>query len=138
MTHVDNCAELVALAVENPVAGGRTFNVVDTPLRTSWRWAALLRGLGVRQIRVPVPYRLGETLVRMVALASRTIFPAGGRLPSLFVPTRFAARFKPLEHSATHAMDTLGWSPRNPFEEEVRFPAGKFAVGGRRTAGETP
>jgi nucleoside-diphosphate-sugar epimerase len=120
MTHVDNCAELIALAVESPVAGGRTFNVVDTPAVTSWRWADLLAPQEVRQIRVPVPYRLGLTLVRLVALASRSIFPAGGRLPSLFVPTRFEARFKPLDHSAAPAMESLGWTPKTRFGGVLR------------------
>ena len=135
MTHVDNCAELVTLAVGSPAAAGRTFNVVDTPLLTSWRWAALLSGTGRRQTRVPVPYRVGETLVRMVALASRTIFPAGGRLPSLFVPTRFQARFKPLEHSATEAREALGWSPQNRLGGAAGVPQARSLLRRQRTWG---
>jgi nucleoside-diphosphate-sugar epimerase len=133
MTHVDNCAELVTLAVESPAAAGRTFNVVDTPLLTSWRWAALLSSTGRRQTRVPVPYRLGETLVRTVALASKTVFPAGGRLPSLFVPTRFVARFKPLEHSATKAREALGWSPQNRLGGAAGVSEARSSLRRRRT-----
>jgi nucleoside-diphosphate-sugar epimerase len=119
MTHVDNCAELVVLAVMRPAAAGHTFNVVDTPAPTSWRWAKILAPTEVKQTRIPVPYRLGLTMVHLVALASRTIFPAGGRLPSIFVPTRFEARFKPLDHTAALARETLGWTPKSRIQGRV-------------------
>jgi nucleoside-diphosphate-sugar epimerase len=138
MTHVDNCAELVVLAVKSPAAPGRTFNVVDPPAMTSWRWADMLAPTGIRQTRIAVPYRLGLTLVRSVALASRTIFPAGGRLPSLFVPTRFEARFKPLDHSAAPAMETLGWAPKSRLEGQVRVSHTASSPGRRPGAGGSP
>jgi UDP-glucose 4-epimerase len=121
MTHVRNCAEAVSLAVVSPSAEGRTFNVVDAPARTSWTWAKLLAPPEARQIRVPVPYLMATVLVRAVALASRIAFPAGGRLPSIFVPRRFDARFKPLVHSAELLRETLEWAPRGQPEGHRTF-----------------
>lgn len=116
MTQVGNCAEAVSLAVVSPSAEGHTFNVVDTPSLTSWTWAKRLAPPEARQIRVPVPYLMATVLVRAVALASRSAFPAGGRLPSILVPRRFDARFKPLMHSADLVMETLAWAPRAQLE----------------------
>ena len=57
LTHVENCADCFAEAVEDPRAVGETFNVVDGHDISSWRYLGeYLRRSGARGHRIPVPY----------------------------------------------------------------------------------
>jgi nucleoside-diphosphate-sugar epimerase len=117
LTYVENCAAAFAAAVDAPGAAGATVNVVDSDAVTSWRFA---REVGDAPLRVPLPYGAGRALTEAAQAASRRAFRHGGKLPSVLVPERFEARFKPLRHSGEAARRTLGWSPHVPFEEALR------------------
>ena len=121
LTHVLNCADAVVAAATHPAAADETFNVVDGPGPTAWRYARLLAGLdpGIR-LRVPVPYALGHALVTVLALVMPRLYSAGGKLPGVLVPPSFAARFRPLRHTAAKAERTLGWSPRLSFAQAAQ------------------
>ena len=57
MTHVENCADVFALAAANPRARGQTFNVVDGPGERIWTYLSdYMRGTGQPGWRMPVPY----------------------------------------------------------------------------------
>lgn len=108
-THVDNCADLFALAATDPRAQGQTFNVVDGEGERIWSFlGAHLRGSGERHIRIPVPYELAFALVRF---AYSTLFQRSTRLPHLLIPCRFEARLKPLRYTNRRARELLGWQP---------------------------
>jgi hypothetical protein len=66
---------------------------------------------------VPVPYGCARAGVSLAQLVSHALFPAGGKLPSILVPCRFEARFKPLGHSNRKARALLGWHPRLSYQE---------------------
>jgi UDP-glucose 4-epimerase len=109
MTHVENCADLFAVAAEDPRARGQTFNVVDGPGPRIWsQLGAHLRGTGQRGIRIPVPYGLAFWLVR---LAFTTVFHRNPKLPHVLVPCRFESRLKPLSFTNRRAREVLGWRP---------------------------
>lgn len=115
LTHVENCADLIALTVSHPRARGETFNVVDDDGRRIWSYlGAYLRGTGERGFRIPVPYHLAFSVVR---LAHATIFRRSMRLPNLLIPCRFESRLKPLRYSNRRARELLGWSPPLVFRE---------------------
>jgi 2-alkyl-3-oxoalkanoate reductase len=115
LTHVENCADLIALTVSHPRARGETFNVVDDDGRRIWSYlGAYLRGTGERGLRIPVPYHLAFSVVR---LAHATIFRHSMRLPNLLIPCRFESRLKPLRYSNRRARELLGWSPPLAFRE---------------------
>jgi UDP-glucose 4-epimerase len=112
MTHVANCADLFALAAEDPRARGQTFNVVDGKGERIWSFlGAYLRGTGERGIRIPIPYRL---LYWSVRLAYATLFRQNTKLPHILVPCRFESRLKPLRYTNRRALEILGWKP--PFD----------------------
>jgi UDP-glucose 4-epimerase len=112
LTHVENCADLIANAAEHPRARGETFNAVDGDDVTSWGYLGhYLRRTGTRALRVPVPYGVALTGVRLARLVSKALFRGKGKLPSLLVPCRFEARFKPLRFSHRKAREVLGWAP---------------------------
>jgi len=113
LTHVENCADLFAVAAEHPQARGQTFNVVDNDGERIWSYlGAYLRGSGDRGFRIPVPYWLAFLVVRV---AYATIFRRNPKLPHIFVPCRFESRLKPLRYTNRRARERLGWKPRLDF-----------------------
>jgi UDP-glucose 4-epimerase len=118
MTHVENCADLFALATVDGRARGQTFNVVDGEGERIWSFLGdYLRGKGERGLRIPVPYALAH---RVVQLAFATVFRRNLKLPQILIPVRFESRLKPLRYSARRAREVLGWSPPLPLEECLR------------------
>jgi UDP-glucose 4-epimerase len=112
LTHVENCADLFAEAVDHPRAVGDTFNVIDGDDVRIWGYlGTYLRRTGRREVRLPIPYGLALAGVRLARRISRGIFRGKGKLPSLLVPCRFEARFKPLRFSNRKAREVLGWTP---------------------------
>ena len=112
LSHVDNCADAFALATEDPRAIGQTFNIVDDEGPTIGQYIRdYRRGMGERAYSVPIPYGLAITGVRLAQWTSKKIFRGKGKLPSLLVPCRFEARFKPLRFTNRKAREVLGWDP---------------------------
>ena len=128
LSHVDNCAHVFAEATENPKAIGDTFNVVDDDGQTIWQYLGdYLRGTGEKGYRIPIPYAVAITGVKLARWTSKRLFRGKGKLPSILVPCRFEARFKPLRFTNRKAREVLGWTP--PLDQAERF---------RRTYGPVP
>ncbi len=122
LTHVANCAHCFVEATLNPKAIGQTFNVVDdagTPVKQYLR--DYLRGTGARGRGVSIPYPLAMLVVKAAQATSRAIFRGKGKLPSILVPSRFEARFKPLRFDNRKLREVLGWAP--PLDREARLRA---------------
>ena len=120
LTYVENCAECFVHVTESPESVGETFNVVDdagTPTAQFLR--ERLRRSGVGGMVVVVPYTLAEAAVRVVSRTSEAVFGRPGHLPSIFVPARFVARFKPLAYSNDRLRDIVGWEPTYSFAEAL-------------------
>lgn len=116
ITTVQNCADCFATAVESPRAAGETFNVVDGPGPRAWSYARWHhRRSRTRATLVPIPYHPALLAVKLIAAAAHHLsrWPRP-RLPSLLVPARFVARFKPLRHSNDKVQRELGWKPPHP------------------------
>jgi UDP-glucose 4-epimerase len=110
MVHVENCADLFALAAVDPRARGHTFNVVDDS-ETKMIWTLLgnyFRGTGEQGIRIPIPYRFAHFAV---SLAFATIFRRNLALPLVLIPSVFEARLKPLRYTSRRAREVLDWHP---------------------------
>ena len=121
LTHVVNCADCFVTAAEKPEAAGQTFNVVDGHAASVWTYTGeYLRRTGTRRWRVPLPYWLGITGTRVIQRTSKWIFNGKGKLPSLFVPCRFEARFKPLRFPNDKLRTVLGWRPPLDWDESLR------------------
>jgi len=109
MTHVENCADVFALAATDPRARGQTLNIVDGYGERIWTYLAdHLRGNGEKGRRIPVPYTLAITAVR---LAYVTIFRTATKVPGILIPRRLDARLKPLRFENRKLRETLGWTP---------------------------
>lgn len=122
LTHVVNCAHAFATAVDDPRAIGETFNVVDDDSVRVWGYLKeYLRRSGTAGFRVPLPYPLAMTGVRLARWLSRRIFRGKGKLPSLLEPCRFEARFKPLRFSNRKLRAVLDWHPPLAFSDCLRL-----------------
>jgi nucleoside-diphosphate-sugar epimerase len=109
MTHVENCADLFAVAAADPRARNQTFNVVDGAGERIWRFlGSYLRGAGEFGVRVPVPYAVTYAVIRLLF---ETIFRRNSKLPQILIPCRFESRLKPLRYSNARARQVLGWTP---------------------------
>ena len=96
MTHVENCADVFALAAADARARGQTLNVVDGPGERIWTYLSdYMRGSGQPGWRLPVPYWLA---IWMVRLAFATVFRRATKVPSILIPRRLevAAQAAPL------------------------------------------
>jgi 2-alkyl-3-oxoalkanoate reductase len=115
MTHVENCADVFAVAVTDPRARGQTLNVVDGPGERIWSYLSdHMRGSGQRGWRLPIPYSLASWAVR---LAFATVFRRATKVPSILIPHRFESRLKPLRFVNHRLRVTLGWTPPLDYDQ---------------------
>jgi UDP-glucose 4-epimerase len=118
LSHVVNCADCLVSAVESEAAINETFNVIDGDEIRVWRYAMeYARRSGQGGLLVPLPYRLGFGIAHLASLTSGALFGKKGKLPSLFIPHRFEAQFKPVRFSNRKARDILNWQPIASFDE---------------------
>jgi nucleoside-diphosphate-sugar epimerase len=135
LTHVVNCANLFAKAAEDPRAIGETFNVVDDDEIRAWDYLGeYLKHSADRGFRISLPYCLALAGARLARWSSRRLFQGKGKLPSLLIPCRFEARFKPLRYNNRKARDVLGWRPPMSFAECLRLTYEEPVAGPAATA----
>lgn len=111
LTHVENCAEAVVAALGAPGSGARTFNVVDPHGVSAWRWVGERLRRDGGGWRIPLPGMLARVLVRAIDVSSRLVFGPTRKLPSLFDPMRYVARFAPVRVDVRRLESDLDWRP---------------------------
>jgi UDP-glucose 4-epimerase len=115
MTHVENCADVFALAAADPRARGQTLNIVDGPGERVWTYLSdHMRGVGESGWRLPIPYRLASAIVR---LAFATVFRRATKVPAILTPAKFDAMLKPLRFENRKLRETLGWTPPLDYQQ---------------------
>jgi UDP-glucose 4-epimerase len=125
MTHVENCADAFALAAVDPRARGQTLNVVDGPGERIWSYLSdYMRGSGQRGWRLPIPYWLAFSVVR---LAFVTVFRRATKVPSILTPRRLESMLKPLHFENRKLRGTLGWTPPLNYKQCVARTYGSAA-----------
>lgn len=121
LTYVENCADAFVRGAEAEGIAGRVVNIVDGDEVRVAEYARYVvecdPGLE-RVLALPGPVASG--LVRLVAATAYRGLGRGARLPSLFIPARFDARFRDLRFPSDVARDALGWGPAVSFGEAMR------------------
>lgn len=121
LTHVDNCADCFATVAEHENAKGQTYNVVDNHGVNAWQIAKDFADASNPNLkRVPLPYGVGLGITWLAEKTSHMLFGPQGKLPSILVPCRYRARFKPLKCDAQRLSSELGWSPPYDYSECLR------------------
>lgn len=113
LTYVENCADCFLTALESPDAVGETYNVLDTEVVTAWQYMGECLRSGVASgHRLLMPYWLSIGCAQLASWTSRLLFGPTGKLPGLFVPIKFRARFRPLQFPNRKLREQLGWQPK--------------------------
>jgi UDP-glucose 4-epimerase len=111
-TYVENAADCVRVALEEPAAAGETLNVVDGFDLSAWRFAGeWLTRTHRRGFRIWLPHALLRPAVATCYWLARRIFGPNLKLPSELVPARFAQGYRPLRYSTRRLREVLGWHP---------------------------
>lgn len=138
ITYLENCADAFLAATSSPSAPGETFNVFDDERVTAWRYTGEhVQRTGTPCARIPVPYSAGLSAAGLARMTSRSLFGAWGKLPSILVPARFEADFKPVRFPNDKLRALLGWRPPYTFEQALHraygatVPAGRSAMAPR-------
>lgn len=112
LTHVRNCADCFATVIDDERSFDQTYNVVDGYPLSAWDYAGRYQAwVGTGGIRLPLPYPMGRLAAQAVSAVVAAMARRPTRLPSLFVPASFEARFKPVVHNHAKLTRELGWHP---------------------------
>ena len=63
-------------------------------------------------------------MAKIAAIVSRMLFGKKGKLPSLLMPRRFEAQFKPIQFSNQKLREKLAWTPPLSFDQCLRLTYG--------------
>jgi nucleoside-diphosphate-sugar epimerase len=115
-THVENCADALALA-GNAVAVGSAINVIDDELPTGWDLVREHRRVvgGIRGVRVPA--RFVPALSRLCEWYHTR---SRGQVPALLTRYKSRAMWTPVRYSNARAKSVLGWRPARSLADGLR------------------
>lgn len=118
LTYVENCAEAIIIAATSTEAQGQTFNIVDDAAPTQREFTRMVLGrLTPRRRVIPVSYSLLRLTAGSIAFVNKRMLGGRARVPSLLVPSRLAARGRPLNYTNRKLKTVLGWKPRYTLEQ---------------------
>jgi nucleoside-diphosphate-sugar epimerase len=119
LCYVENLIDAILLALEQPAAADRAFNVTDG-LDVSWRrlTADLAVGLGCRAPRLSLPYRPAGAIAALLEHGYRALRRATGlSAPPLLSRQAVAVLGRDQDFSNEAARATLAWEPRVGYTE---------------------
>lgn len=114
VTHVDNCAEAIALAGLRRGVEGEVINIMDDDLPRSREFLRQYKRQVRRFVSIPVPYRLFLCFCSLWERYSRW---SGGQLPPVLNRKECATYWKGNRYSNRKAKELLGWRPRVSMSE---------------------
>lgn len=128
LVSVANCADAIVRAIDAPLDGIETFDVVDDDLPTNAEYFRRCRAAsGGDAVLVPVPWRALDALGRAIDGVSVRFLDGRLRTPELLDHRRQEARWKPLEYSNDRAHRRLGWRPAQGLDDTVATAVGGSA-----------
>jgi UDP-glucose 4-epimerase len=137
LTHVQNCADAFRAALASEASAGATVNVVDGHGTSAARFArerSLAKRQGGRIVWVPL--WIARAFVWLANRCARLVFGERYKLPSMFVPMRFALRYRSV-HAISTGMKKVGWRALKSFGECARVTWGPEPGPGAKAGGPT-
>jgi len=117
LTHVDNCAEAIAAAVDAQGVTG-PINIVDDEQPTHARYHRACRQARADVGRaIYIPWWLAATAGLGVKFINSAFLKKGARLPEILDFPRQRARWRGYSYSNAKAKKELGWTPRVRLED---------------------
>jgi 2-alkyl-3-oxoalkanoate reductase len=118
VTYVENCAEAIVLAAEQPQAIGQTINIVDDDRPTQRVFAKkLFKRMKDLPRMIPVSWTFMQFLTWLLWVYNQKILKGQAKFPGIFVPAKLHARFKPLHYTNTRAKTLLNWTPKYSLDQ---------------------
>lgn len=115
LTHVENCASAFVNAAEKRIEGA--FNIIDDDQVSAWRYTERLINCKSGHLRIPIPYYGGLAIAYIGKMVGHVLPPSAyKKLPGIFKPRQYRARFKPLQYDNSHAKESLGWKCQSFFD----------------------
>jgi len=108
LTYVENCADAIVTASEDPQAVGEAFNVIDDDLPSARAYLHRYRRDVARMRTVWIPYGATQVLSRSVEWYHRH---SRGQLPAVFTRYKTATLWKGTRFDNAK-LKRMGWSPR--------------------------
>jgi 2-alkyl-3-oxoalkanoate reductase len=138
LSYVENCVYAILLAAEKAGPLAIKVNVVDDDSPTQSQY---VREIFKRMVRKPRSITIPWNVMRLLAISATfcnyALFQGRAKLPSILVPERLNARFKPLQYSNKRLHQELGWKQNYTLTEALDrsmyatkdngFPAAEFA-----------
>lgn len=120
LTYVENCAEAIAIAAEREASIGQTINIIDDDLPTQSVYVDKLKQHTPSPPRmVLVPWMAMRLFSDLLWLYNQQFLQGRMKLPSILVPARMQARFKPLRYSNHRVKQVLNWTPQYSLDEAI-------------------
>ena len=119
LTHVDNCADAIARAID-PDAPAGAFNIVDDEVPTHAAFHRLCKQAGLtNRTAIYVPWWAVAATGHIVRFINSAFLGKRARLPEFLDPPRQRVRWRPLRYPNSRAKTELGWTPSVSLEEGV-------------------
>lgn len=118
LTYVENCAVAIIQAIKSSNSIGQTINIVDDELPTQQEYAQkILKNLKINPRIIYLDPSSVRSLGQFIVWGNQKLLQDRLKIPSLLVPSRFDARFKPLKYSNRQAKKILNWTPLYSLDE---------------------
>lgn len=113
LTYVENCADAIVSSVESHEAVAQTLNIVDDNLPIQKVYAKkLAQRMDSLPRMIPINWTIMRFVVSLLWMYNQRVLEGKAKYPSIFVPARLDARFKPLRYSNVRAKQVLNWKPK--------------------------
>jgi nucleoside-diphosphate-sugar epimerase len=120
LTYVENCAQAIIMGAERNEAVGQTINIIDDDLPTQNVYVnKLVQRTPSPPRMVLVPWTVMRLFSDFLWLYNQRFLQGRMKLPSILVPARMQARFKPLRYSNCRAKQVLNWTPKYSLDEAL-------------------
>lgn len=121
LTYVENCAEAIVSACIRKEAIGKTLNIVDNDLPTQQVYTDKISTfLPSHPSTIGINSGIIRLLSRSAWLSNKVLFFGKMKLPSILVPAKLEARFKPFRYSNENARQILNWQPSYSLDEALQ------------------
>ncbi len=118
LTHVDNCADLIAKAALMDSVRDDVFNAVDDDCPTQREYLALYEEhIGKIKNKLPLPYPLFLFASWSYNLLHRL---SNGNFPAIFSAYKTRSMYRRFEFTNAHAKTVLGWTPCIPLQDAMK------------------
>lgn len=120
LSYVENCADAIALSMENVSAYNQVINVIDDECPSQLSYARKIAYYERERPRlIPIPWTAMRVIARFGRLTNIILFGGRAKIPGIFDPAKLHARCKPMRYSNSCLHNVLDWRQRYTLDEAL-------------------